>query len=285
MHPILTSKEIRFLPLYVHHSHLHSERSLVQRDAGFAVYSQLTLCFHGEGAFIDSNKVQYSVAPGDIFYFRAAEPHSYYPTHGDWRVIYILFGGNAADETMDFFSFEKSGVIRLPDKSSFNDIYSRFDAISKLSNCRTADHAELSCMLYELLAALQKYILGDRNESFDKVRLQIEPCINYMRINFDKDISMGDISKSANITPNYMNVLFKEVYNTSPHLYLTGLRISYARDILEHDSSARLEDIAKAAGFNSCSYFCRTFKKYTGLTPKEYRGYHSSVAVRKNTSE
>lgn len=279
MHPILSSREIRLLPLYVHHSHLHSERLLTERDAGFAVYSQLTLCFHGEGMFVDSNKTQHPVIPGDVFYFRAAEPHSYYPTHGDWRVIYILFGGNAADEIMDYYSFSKSGVIRSKDAETYENIYSRFSEISELSNQRTADHAQLSCMLYELLSELGSSIQKEHGYFFDKARAQLEPCVNFMRDNFNRDISMSEISSNAGITPNYMNSLFKTVYNTSPQSYLTNIRISYARGILEYDHSIRLRELAHMSGFNSCSYFCRIFKKYTGLTPNEYRGYHSEIDV------
>lgn len=33
MHPMLSSKDIRLLPLYVHHSHLHSERGRTERGA------------------------------------------------------------------------------------------------------------------------------------------------------------------------------------------------------------------------------------------------------------
>lgn len=278
MHPMLSSKDIRLLPLYVHHSHLHSERGRTERGAGFAVYSQLTLCFHGEGAFAGADGTEHIIASGDIFYFRAATPHSYHPLRGDWRVIYILFGGSAVDEIMDWFSFSKNGVIR---SAEFEDMYGRFLTISEISGHRNADQAKLSYLLLELLSVLGEAIDRGRGASFDHARRQLEPCVNFMRLNFDKDISMSDVSATAGITPNYMNKLFKEVYNTSPQSYLTDIRISHARKVLEYDRTIKLRELAAQSGFMSCSYFGRVFKKNTGLTPVEYRDYHSGVSPAK----
>ncbi|MGN1116679.1 MAG: AraC family transcriptional regulator [Candidatus Ornithomonoglobus sp.] len=277
MRPMLSSREIRLLPLYVHHAHPHSERIPMSRDAGFAVYSQLTLCTSGTGVFIDSNKTKYNIKPGYIFYFTPAAAHSYYSTCEDWQVKFILFGGINAEHIMNYFSFAKSGVICPPGDEAFANLDALFDEICELSSERIADHIKISERLYELIAQLGEYIQLGRNNTFDKKKKTIAPCVSFMQSDFNRDISMEDVSAIAGISPNYMNALFKDVYNTTPRTFLIGIRIDYARKVLEHDSTILLDDLALRSGFNSSSYFCRIFKKYTGMTPNDYREYHSLV--------
>ena len=52
--------------------------------------------------------------------------------------------------------------------------------------------------------------------------------------------------------------------------YVRHIRIEFARRELASPGS-RLGDIAAAAGFCDQSHFSRLFKRYTGLTPAEYR--------------
>ncbi|MGN0108132.1 MAG: AraC family transcriptional regulator [Hominilimicola sp.] len=71
------------------------------------------------------------------------------------------------------------------------------------------------------------------------------------------------------------------VYNTTTQAFLIRIRIDYARNILEHNNTIIMDELAMHSGFSS-SYFCRILKKYTGMTPNEYRQYYSFVQPTKN---
>ena len=52
--------------------------------------------------------------------------------------------------------------------------------------------------------------------------------------------------------------------------YLTHLRIEKAKSLLMHTDISNAS-IASRTGINSQQYFCRLFKKETGMSPQEYR--------------
>jgi AraC-like DNA-binding protein len=64
--------------------------------------------------------------------------------------------------------------------------------------------------------------------------------------------------------------LFGDYTGKSPSRYKTDIKIEAAKKMLE-GSATSVEQIATLLGFANSAYFCRTFKKETGLTPNEYR--------------
>ena len=54
--------------------------------------------------------------------------------------------------------------------------------------------------------------------------------------------------------------------------YLSGIRIKKAKELLRHHRDMRGEEIANQVGLGrNIPYFYQVFKRYTGMTPKEYQ--------------
>ena len=53
--------------------------------------------------------------------------------------------------------------------------------------------------------------------------------------------------------------------------YLTMLRLESAEVLLSSEEDLKVEDVAHFCAFASASYFVKVFRKYYGMTPKEYR--------------
>ena len=97
---------------------------------------------------------------------------------------------------------------------------------------------------------------------FKKVLLFIEE-------NYTQTLSLNDLSKVAGMTPKYLCKFFNNMSNKTPIEYLNFYRIEIAcEQLLSTDLS--VTDIAINCGFNDVSYFIKTFKKYKGITPKQY---------------
>ena len=56
----------------------------------------------------------------------------------------------------------------------------------------------------------------------------------------------------------------------TPLQYITKLRITNAKSLLE-TTSYNVTEIAQTVGYDNPLYFSRQFKKYTGVSPKEYK--------------
>ena len=63
---------------------------------------------------------------------------------------------------------------------------------------------------------------------------------------------------------------FKQATGSSPHSYLVEARITRAKELL-CKSSVSITEVALRSGFASSSHFSVTFRRVTGLTPREFR--------------
>lgn len=85
-----------------------------------------------------------------------------------------------------------------------------------------------------------------------------------------EQLSVTGLAEMVNLTPAYLCVLFKQATGKTINEYLTLERLDHARDLLAH-SNIHLYDVCYKVGYFSPSYFSRMFKKYIGVTPREYR--------------
>ena len=98
----------------------------------------------------------------------------------------------------------------------------------------------------------------------------MEKAKEYIRENFQKDLTLDEVSKVVDISPYYFSKLFKQETGENFIEYLTKVRMKNAEELLK-DSSYSIKEICAASGYGDPNYFSRIFKKYEGVTPSEYR--------------
>jgi AraC family transcriptional regulator len=86
-------------------------------------------------------------------------------------------------------------------------------------------------------------------------------------------ISLDDVAKAVDIHPVHLARQFRKFYGCTLGEYLRVLRIQSACCKLS-TSDMPLVEIALAAGFSHQAHFSRLFKRYTGMTPTEFRSLH-----------
>ncbi len=84
------------------------------------------------------------------------------------------------------------------------------------------------------------------------------------------DLSLSALAKMLNVNSSYLSALFKKELGSTLTEYVSKRRVTYAKFLLE-TSSLQIQTIAQHCGIPDVNYFTRTFKRYTGVTPKEYR--------------
>lgn len=82
--------------------------------------------------------------------------------------------------------------------------------------------------------------------------------------------SIEDLASAVGLRPSYFREEFKNETGFSPVEFLTRLRVREARRLLA-ESDAPITEIAFRLGFNSSQYFATTFRKQTGMTPRDFR--------------
>ena len=86
----------------------------------------------------------------------------------------------------------------------------------------------------------------------------------------DSKMTLNDLSEELEVTPNYLGRLFKEEMGVQFSDYLEQLRMENAKKLLK-STNLKIYEIADDCGYNDGQYFAKAFKKYTGMTPLEYK--------------
>ena len=98
----------------------------------------------------------------------------------------------------------------------------------------------------------------------------IRNCIAYLDMHYKEKIDLEQLAHSLGYTKYYLSTCFKKELGISISEYLTKRRISYAKTLLE-TSYLDIQTISDDLNFSTPSHFSSVFKKYTGLTPRQYR--------------
>ncbi len=93
--------------------------------------------------------------------------------------------------------------------------------------------------------------------------------LNYIRSNYQKELSLEDIALSAGISKQYAMALFRKYTGCTVNEYILTLRMQHAARLLSY-GDMRISEISEYLGYSSPAYFSRVFKKYYGVSPLGY---------------
>ena len=97
----------------------------------------------------------------------------------------------------------------------------------------------------------------------------IENVKTFLSDNLEYDLSVSGVAALFHYNEVYLGRLFKKECGVSIKEYVSRERISLAKKLLKTDLT--VTETAKKCGFNSVSYFNKTFKEHTSLTQSEYK--------------
>ena len=100
---------------------------------------------------------------------------------------------------------------------------------------------------------------------------EITEVVNLVLKDYSKELILNDVAKKVFLQPNYLTTLFKKEMGIGFVHFVNQVRIDEAcRKMLELPEQSFAE-IANMCGFTSASHFFTTFKKYTDMTPGEFK--------------
>ena len=158
------------------------------------------------------------------------------------------------------FEFEDSGAVIL---SALHNLQSFSAFPPDVRNLQTG--LTLCAVLGAISASL--HVQNSQRRGYNP---HVRKALDYIEANYMCSISTEDIARAGGVHVGHLHRIFPEETGMTIGEYLTHLRIEKAKTLLMHTDISNAS-IASRTGISSQQYFCRLFKKETGMSPQEYR--------------
>ena len=231
---------------------------------------QLLYIAAGKGEFyFKGSKEPTIVTKGNMILFRPGEPQVYYYYAVDKTEVYwVHFTGWKVEEYLERYELPHDENVFFTGVSpDYPWIYNQM--IRELQLQRVNYEDMISLYMHHILITINRYIKEGRETKNDTIN-DIERAAHYFKDNYNKQISIEQYAAEHLMSVNWFIHSFKSVMKMSPMQYIISLRIAMAKGYLEN-STKNIAEISNEVGYENALYFSRLFRKYTGMTPTEYR--------------
>ena len=155
------------------------------------------------------------------------------------------------------------GRIRLcesPEKYKFDDshIKTLYESVTKFSDKQL-----------ENLTELLPHIMFDTAITIEN-NLMAEDITEYIRSNITEELSVKSLCNRYYISKNSLYKIFAEEYNCTVNKFIASIRMDEAKKLLMNTKKPIIR-VAEDVGITNYTYFCKLFKKHTGISPSKYR--------------
>lgn len=133
------------------------------------------------------------------------------------------------------------------------ELMTSVDALQKL----------MSDMGYTYCKLVRKHSMKNFSAPVQKTIIQIDADLT-------ADLSLNTLARIQNLSSGYLSALFRRETGHTLTDFVNQRRMDFAKHLLK-TTSLQIQTIAQHCGITDVQYFSRMFKKYTGMTPKEYR--------------
>lgn len=244
-------------------------------------HSELELIRILEGEFeITLNNKTYIAKKGDVIFVNPETVHHGTPRECVYEciVFHVNFLYNDTATCKEFMEkiANRDYIVNEFHNAGYTDfVHSANELFDSFSNKTPGYKFRVISAFYNFLGVIADRQLYSVNEAknevlYSKNILKIKKILLYIRENFDKQITLENMAKKAEMSTKYFGTYFKSMTGKTPFDYLNEYRIEKAaRKLLNTDMS--VTEIAYSCGFNDLSYFIKTFKRINKISPGKYR--------------
>lgn len=222
----------------------------------------------GSGS-LDYNNKTYDLKKGCCAFIDCKKPHSHYTEKDLWSIKWAHFYGPNLGSIYDKYIQRggqfvfKSRALRIYD-SILREIYGYAGSDDSLRDMK------IYSSLTRLITALMEESLDASVPAKSRKRQNLQHIKDYLDQNYNKRITLDELSEKFFINKFYLTRIFKEQFGVSVNNYIQQKKITNAKKLLRF-SNLTIEEIANECGVEDSNYFSRMFKKIERLTPCQYR--------------
>ncbi len=125
--------------------------------------------------------------------------------------------------------------------------------------------------------AFATYLLNQYSTGGKKIKtptgklfgIQTKNILDYVMSNLYQDLSLQSLSEIVHQSPYHFAKVFKNTTGLSPHQFVLKLRLEKASELIRLKKTS-LTEIAHSIGFYDQSHFTNSFKRFYGVTPRQF---------------
>jgi AraC-like DNA-binding protein len=207
--------------------------------------------------------------PGQAFFVRIPDDHRYYlpESSRSWTFIFINLYGPLAEQCWKLITDNHGQLLSIDADSC--PIRTLMEIHLQASNLQILDGYRTSDLAYRFLMECCRYYFAAQN-NMDGWPASIRTAVAFIQKNYDNFRGLDQIAQHSGLSKYHFLRLFQRTTGLSPVQYLTKIRMDRAVYLLRHTKKS-VEVIAQEIGYANSSYFCKVFRRVTGITPHQFR--------------
>jgi AraC-like DNA-binding protein len=219
--------------------------------------------------YIKLDGVVYPLPKGSGFLVKVPSFHEYYyssDSEEPWEFIWLNVKGEDAAVLWDRLIDKVGHIFELPmDSPVIEGFWEVYDHI----RChQSPEQIEISTRMYGwIIRFLQT---GMTRYASTQTRSVIGQAKFYMRQNLHQALSLDELTAYVGVSKQYLCRIFDKHGEEPPLEYWRKRRVEAAA-LLLRTTDVSISNIAVQYGFESLDYFGKTFRRYLGVSPTEYR--------------
>jgi AraC family transcriptional regulator len=123
--------------------------------------------------------------------------------------------------------------------------------------------------LYEQIRSRMERVPALKSSTREELFRRLETGREYIHGHADGPLSLEAVARAACLSRYHFHRVFAQVYEKTPHAYLTEIRLARAQSLLKRGMA--VVDVCVDIGFNSPSSFSRLFRTRYGISPAAAR--------------
>jgi AraC-like DNA-binding protein len=221
----------------------------------------------------------FEVNEGMVFLTKPGEVHGGIDTTlrpAEWFWIHIHFPENQALHGLTVLetremqeAYARTSLCLFPGSDLLKDAFIRL-----LDEHRSpGEHGPLiaRATLHELMVLLiRDHDRVNVKSASDAVSAEVRLALAWLDQNIGQPLSIPQLAAASGLSQSHFRQRFHKETGFTPSDYLSRRRVLRAKQILQN-RQVPITEVAFRLGFQSSPYFAAVFRKFTGMTPSEYR--------------
>lgn len=227
---------------------------------------------------ISINGMKYTLQKGDILFLNGGSVHSGIPNNCIYECVVFELHSLKLKNSLQNSVLEELITLNKKINNFYNkennEMYEILNNIFEtFKEKKKGYELKVYGLLYSFLGAVEENDYYQKQNSIKIANKQtlckLEKIFSYIEENYMEELTLHDLAALLDMNDKYFCRFFKKITQKTPIDYLNYYRIECACQKMKTSASS-ITDIAYDCGFNDTSYFTKIFKKYMGVTPREY---------------